>query len=64
MKLERSYDPTVLKINLGIDSGIKPVHKLIKSLTETSNKVHEPKTYNKIIDNSIYRNRYHEHTDK
>ena len=37
---------------------IRPVYKFSKSVLETSSKMREPKTYNKAINNLIYRNRF------
>lgn len=45
----------MLKIDLGIGSGIRLIHEFAKSMTEMSSKVYEPKTYNEIIDNLIHK---------
>lgn len=57
MRLAKSNNPTVLKIDLNTGSGIRLVRKLAKFLTETSNKVHESKTCDEAIGNLIYGNR-------
>lgn len=59
IKQAKSQDLTVLRTNLGTGSSIKSIRKLAKTLTETSNKMHKPKTYNKTIDNLIYRNKWY-----
>lgn len=46
------------------DKLIRSMQKLAKSIIETSNKVHEPKTYNKIVNNPINRNRYQKTINK
>lgn len=40
-----------------LDRLVKLMQKLAKSVTKTSSKVREPKTYNKAVNNSINRNR-------
>ena len=45
------------RTDLGISLGIKPVYKLVKSGIETNSKLRKPKTYNKIIDYPIYKNK-------
>lgn len=52
------------KTNLDTSSNIRLICKLIKFLTETSSKMYKPKTYNKVIDNLIHKNRWHETIDK
>lgn len=47
-----------------ISLGIRLIYKLAKFLTQNSNKVHKPKTYDKLIDNLIYENRWHKAIDK
>ena len=37
---------------------VRPPQELAKSVTETFNKVQEPKTYDEIIHNPIYGNRW------
>lgn len=64
IRLDRSHNLTMSKTNISIGSGVKPAHKLVKSLTETSNKVHKCKTYNEAIDNLIYENKECEAIDK
>lgn len=39
MRLNRSHNLTLPRTNLGISSSIKPIHKLVKSLIQTSNKL-------------------------
>lgn len=46
MRLDEFYNPTMLKTNLDTSSGVRPARKLAMSLTKTSNKAFEPKTYN------------------
>lgn len=36
---------------------VKPVQELAKSVTETSSKMQEPKTYDEAINNTIHRNK-------
>lgn len=55
MRLNRSHNLTVPRTDLDKGSNIKLAYKLTKSLTETSNKVHKLKTYNKAIDDPIYK---------
>lgn len=50
--------------DLSIGSDIKLAHKLAKFLIETSSKIHEPKTYNKAIDNLIYKNKWRKAIDE
>lgn len=55
------------RIDLGRRSGENPLvgdglvsfvyYKVAKSVTETSSKVHEPKTYDKIINDLVHGNR-------
>ena len=46
------------------DGLIRPAQELAKSVTETSSKVHEPKTYNKAVNNPINGNRGQEAIDE
>lgn len=64
IRLAKSYNPIVLKTDLDTGSGVKLVCKLAKSLTETSSKIYKPKTYDKVIDNSIYKNKWCKVIDK
>lgn len=41
------------------DRLVRLMYKFAKSITETSSKLQEPKTYNKAINHPIYRNRWH-----
>lgn len=50
MKLNRSYNPTMSRANLGIGSSVK-------SLTKTCTKVYKLKIYDKAIDNLIHGNK-------
>lgn len=43
---------------------IKLAYKFTKSVIETSSKVHKSITYNKVITNPIYRNKWRESMDK
>ena len=43
-----------------IDGLVKPAYEVAKSITKTSSKVQEPKTYNKARDNLIHGNRWYE----
>lgn len=60
MTLDESQNLTQIKprTDLGTDSGVRLVCKLVKSTTKTSSNVHESKTYDKAIDNPIYTNRW------
>lgn len=66
MRLDKSQDPTQIRprTDLGTGLGVKPTCKLAKSMTETSSKIHKPKTYNKVIHDSIHRNRWCKAIDK
>ena len=44
--------------------GIKFVCKFIKSLIKTNSQVHEPKTYNKEINDLIYKKKWCKTSDK
>lgn len=55
--LVKSHNLTMLRLDLGMSSGIKLIHKLAKSLIRTCSKVHDHKTYNKAINNLIYKNK-------
>lgn len=46
--------------NESLNELVRPAHKFAKSWTETSSKVREPLTYNKVINNSVYGNRWRE----
>lgn len=41
------------------DRLVRLVYTFTKSITETSSKLQEPKTYNKAINHPIYRNKWH-----
>lgn len=43
---------------------VKPVYQFAKSLTETSSKVHKLLTYNEMINNLVYGNRWRKAIDK
>lgn len=36
---------------------VRPMSEFVKSVTKTNNKLHNPKTYNEIINNHVYENR-------
>lgn len=57
VRLNKSHNPIILRKNRDTGSGIRPECKLAKSLTEISNKLHEPKTYDEVINNLIHGNR-------
>ena len=59
MRLDKSQDQTQMKlrIDLGIGSGVRSIHKFTKSITETISKMDESKTYDEVIDNPIHGNR-------
>ena len=46
------------------DGLVKPVQKLVKSVTETTSKVREPKTYDEAVNNPINGNRWQKAIDK
>lgn len=54
----------ILGKNLLSERLVKPMHEFAKSVTETSSKMQESKTYNKAINNPIHRNRWQEVIDK
>lgn len=71
MRIHFSYNPKpktdlgrILGKNSLRDGLIRPIYKFIKSVTKTNNKVQKPKTYNKVINNPIYGNRWHKAIDK
>lgn len=39
---------------------VKPVQEFAKSITKTSSKMREPKTYNEAINNAVHENRWQE----
>lgn len=43
---------------------VRYAYKFAKSVTKTSNKIYEPKTYDEAINNSIYSNKWYETIDK
>lgn len=57
--LDKISSKNYLKNNL-----IKPIHKFIKLNTKTNSKIQELKTYNKVINNFIYKNKWHKAIDK
>lgn len=67
MRTKDPQDPLTprLRIDLSGTTGKNPLDKLVrpaytefaKSVTETSSKMREPMTYNKVISNPIYENR-------
>lgn len=58
MRLAKFYNLNMPRIDLGMGSNVKPAHKFAKFLIQTSNKVHKCKTYDKAIDDLIYRIRW------
>lgn len=52
------------KTNLSTGSDIRLTYKPVKFLTETSDKVYDFKTYDKAINNLIYKNRQRKIIDK
>lgn len=64
MRLNKSHNLTMPRIDLGTDLDVKPVYNPAKSLTKISNKVYEPKTYDEAINNLIYKNRWCKTIDK
>lgn len=58
MRLDRFYDLIISKTNLDTSLDVKSIHKFAKFLIKTSSKIYELKTYNKIIDNLIYKNKW------
>ena len=71
MRIDLSHDPKP-RIDLGgtsdknpLEDGlVRPARKFAKSVTETSSKVQEPKTYNEAINDPIYGNRWREAIDE
>ena len=65
MKIHPLYNPKP-KIDIGEtisksllrDKLVRYLYKFAKSVTETSNKVRKPKTYNKVINHPIHGNRW------
>lgn len=51
MKLDKSHNPTILRIDLGMGSSVRFIHKLAKFLIKTSDKIHKLKIYNEEIEN-------------
>lgn len=43
---------------------LRLAYKYVESVAETTSKVREPKTYDEVINNLIYRNRWREVVDK
>lgn len=43
---------------------VKPAQELVKSITETGSKMHEPKTYDETVNDLIIRNRWREAIDE
>lgn len=64
MRLAKFHNTTILKSDLDTNLDIKLTHKLATSFIESSSKVHKPKTYDKIIDNLIYKNKLCKAIDK
>lgn len=55
LKLRTDLDGTSSK-NLLEKGLVRHAYKFAKSVTETSSKMHEPKTYNEVINDSIHGN--------
>lgn len=64
MRLNKSHNLTMPRIDLGTDLDVKLVYNPVKSLTKISNKVYEPKIYDEAIINLIYKNRWCKTIDK
>lgn len=64
MRLDKFYNPIMLRTDLDIGSDIRLICKLAKFLTETSSKVYKPKTYDEVINNLIYRNKWYKTIDE
>lgn len=63
LKLKTDLGGTLGK-NLLRNRLVRLARKFAKSVTETSSKVQKPKTYDKAINDPIYRNRWYEAIDK
>lgn len=57
IRLAKSHNPIIPKTDLGTGLDVRLARKLAESLIKTSSKAHEPKIYNKAIDNPIHGNR-------
>ena len=74
VKIETPHNQIVWKSKIDIDGTldinpstkelIKLIKKFAKSVTETSSKVQEAKTYDEIINDLIYKNKWREFVDK
>lgn len=62
--LVKSHNSIVPRTDLGMDSSVRPAYEFTKFLTKTSSKMHEPKTYNKAINDLIYENKWCKVIDK
>lgn len=62
-KLRTNLDG-ILSKNLLRNRLIRPEYKFAKLVTKTISKMWKPKTYNKVIDNSNYGNRWYKVIDK
>lgn len=58
MNLDESQDLIQMKPRINLDTGlsVKFAYNFAKSATEICNKMYEPRTYNKAIDNLIHKN--------
>ena len=70
MRIHPLHDPKP-STDLGGTSGknsaeglVRPARELAKSMTETSSKVREPKTYDEAINNPVHGNRWREAIDE
>lgn len=59
MRLNKSQDLIKIRSRIDLDPSIniRLAHKLAKSITDTSSKVHKPKIYDEAINELMYRNR-------
>lgn len=73
MRIYLPYNPKLkLRTDLGETIGknplgkrlVRPTYKFAKSVTETSNKVQDSKTYNETINDPIHGNRWQEVIDE
>lgn len=46
IRSDKSHDPTMPRIDLGMSLSVRPIYELAKSLIKTNSKVHKHKTYN------------------
>lgn len=56
MRLDKFYNLSVFRTDLGMGLDVKPIYKFVNFVIKTNSKIYKSKAYNEGINNLIHRN--------